>query len=101
MGSRFDDPWAHRQEPWYARSVVSAAAKKIIEAALKIEPIERERIAHELLESIDGSADAGELSPVWEAEIQRRLRKIESGEASFVSAEGVFAGAETILRRER
>ena len=79
---------------------MSSAAKKILESALKLEPVERERIAHELLESIDTSADT-ELSPAWEAEIQRRLRKIESGEATFVSADEVFARAEAILRRER
>jgi len=79
---------------------MTAAAKQIIDAALKLEPAERERIAHELLESIDGSSDA-EISPAWEAEIQQRLRKIEAGEAAFVSGDEVFARAEAILRGER
>ena len=93
-------PRARRCGPRYTETIMSAAAREIIEAALKLEPIEREHIANELLESIDQSADA-ELSPAWEAEIQRRLRKIESGNATFVSADEVFARAEAILRGER
>ena len=79
---------------------MSAAAKEVLEAAMKLQPMEREQIAHELLESIDESSDV-ELSPEWEAEIQRRLRKIETGEATFVSGDEVFARAEAILRGER
>jgi putative addiction module component (TIGR02574 family) len=79
---------------------MTAAAKDIIEAALKLEPTEREHIAHELLDSIDDSSDA-QLSPAWETEIQQRLRKIDAGEATFVSGEEVFARAEAILRGER
>jgi len=79
---------------------MSAAGRQILEAALKLEPTERERIAHELLVSVDESSDA-ELSPAWEAEIQRRLGKIEAGEATFVSGDEVFARAEAILRGAR
>jgi putative addiction module component (TIGR02574 family) len=79
---------------------MTAAAKQIIDAALKLDPTERENIAHELLESIDNSSDA-ELSPAWEVEIQRRLRKIEAGEATFVNGDEVFARAEAILRGGR
>jgi putative addiction module component (TIGR02574 family) len=79
---------------------MTAAAKGIIEAALKLDPTEREQIANELLESLDPSSE-GELSPAWEAEIQRRLRKIEAGQAAFVSGDEVFAKAEAILRGER
>ena len=79
---------------------MSPAAKRLLDSALKLEPAEREQLAHDLLESIDKSAD-GELSPAWEAEIQRRLRKIESGEATFVSADEVFVGSEAILRSGR
>ena len=51
-------------------------AREVLEAAMKLEPTEREQLAHELLESIGESSDVA-LSPKWEAEIQRRLRKIE------------------------
>ena len=79
---------------------MSSAAKAILESALKLDPAERERLAHELLESIDESTDT-ELSPAWEAEIQSRLRRIEAGEATFVSADEVFERSEAILRGER
>jgi len=35
------------------------------------------------------------------ADIERRLRKIESGEATFVGAEEVFERSQAILRGER
>jgi putative addiction module component (TIGR02574 family) len=79
---------------------MSSAAKAILESALKLDPAEREALAHELLESVDASSDT-ELSPAWEAEIEQRLRKIESGEATFVSADEVFERSEAILRGER
>jgi hypothetical protein len=50
----------------YTEDVMTAAAKDIIEAALKLDPTEREHIAHELLDSIDDSSDA-ELGPAWKA----------------------------------
>jgi putative addiction module component (TIGR02574 family) len=79
---------------------MSFAAKAILASALKLDPAEREALAHALLESIDTSADS-ELSPAWEAEIERRLRKSESGAATFVSADEVFERSNTILRGER
>ena len=79
---------------------MTAAAKELIEAALKLDPTEREHIAHELLESVDHSSET-ELSPAWEAEIQRRLRKIEAGEADFVRRDEVFARAEGVLGSKR
>jgi hypothetical protein len=41
--------------------------------------------AKAILESADTK-----LTPGWEAEIERSLRKIESGEATFLSAEELF-----------
>jgi putative addiction module component (TIGR02574 family) len=96
--SRTVPPASH----WEARynHGMSSAAKAILESALKLDPEERKALAHELLDSVDASADT-ELSPAWEAEIEQRLRKIESGEATFVSAEEVFERSEAILRGER
>jgi hypothetical protein len=62
---------------------MAPAPKQIVEAALQFGPTEREHIAHELLEII-GESSSAELSPGWEAEIQRRRRKIEAGEATCV-----------------
>jgi putative addiction module component (TIGR02574 family) len=79
---------------------MTPAAKKIIEAALKLDAKEREHIASALLESVAETFGA-ELSPAWEAEIQRRLRKTEAGKASYMSGDEVFARAEAILRGVR
>ena len=75
-------------------------AKEILEAALKLEPTERAQIANELLESIEepGTVD---LSPAWRAEIRRRIERIESGDATYVSADQVFEEAEAFLRAQR
>jgi hypothetical protein len=56
---------------------------------------------HDRRREADYDPSDAELSPGWEAEIQRRLRKIEAGEAAFVSGDEVFAKAEAILRGER
>lgn len=51
--------------------VMSAAAKRIIEAALKLDPTERTHVAHELLESITGSVNGG-LDAEWVKELEQR-----------------------------
>ena len=80
-------------------------AKEIIEAALKLEPAERARIAHELLDSIDepaGDEPAGvELTAAWEQEIQRRLRDMEAGRVEMIPAEKVFSELEADIRARR
>jgi len=56
---------------------VTAAAKKILEDALSLPPEARE----ELVGALSQSLDAVSLSPAWQAEIERRLRHLASGEA--------------------
>lgn len=75
-------------------------AEKIIEEALKLDPVERERVAHELLESIGDTAGV-DLSPEWEAEVQRRLRDMDAGRVEMIPAEKVFAELEAELRSRR
>ena len=62
---------------------MTSAAKKILEEALALPQDEREELVGELSRSFDPV----ELSPEWEAEIARRVRQIESGEAVFHDAE--------------
>ncbi len=62
---------------------VTLAAKKIFEDALALPQEERE----ELVGALSSSLDPVELRPGWAAEIDRRVRKIESGEAVFHDAE--------------
>ena len=49
---------------------MSTAAKEIIDAALKLEPVERERIAETLWRSLD---DPAAVETAWGEEIQRRI----------------------------
>jgi putative addiction module component (TIGR02574 family) len=70
----------------------------ILEAALGLPEDEREKLVEELSASLRGGDI---LSPAWEAEIARRLRKLEAGEAAFASADEVFEEADAIIRAAR
>ncbi len=70
---------------------VTSAAKKILDEALALSQQERE----ELVSALSTSLDPVELSPEWSAEIGRRVRKIERGEADFLDAEEHLAELRT------
>jgi putative addiction module component (TIGR02574 family) len=91
---------ARRWEPRYTERVMSAAAKEIIEAALKLDPAERAHVAHELLESIAGDANGG-LDAEWIKELEQRARDIEEGRTDFVSWPEARQEIENSLRRGR
>jgi putative addiction module component (TIGR02574 family) len=56
-----------------------AQAKDILDAALKLEPAERARIAHEIIVSLDDEpADEG-VEEAWEHELAKRAAEIDSG----------------------
>jgi len=53
-------------------------AEDILDAALKLEPAERARIAHEIIVSLDGEpADEG-VEEAWEQELAKRAAEIDS-----------------------
>ena len=87
-------------DPRYTDTAMSAAAKEIIEAALKLEPESRAEVAEGILESLESSS-YGELSPAWEEEIERRVREIEDGRVQMIPAEQVFTEIEASLRARR
>jgi len=93
-------PRARRWEPRYTEDVMSAAAKEIIEAALKLDPTERAHVAQELLESIAGDANGG-LDAEWIKELEQRARDIEEGRTDFVSWPEARKEIESSLRRSR
>jgi putative addiction module component (TIGR02574 family) len=78
----------------------AAAAKEIVEAALKLDPQVRAEVAQEILDSIKDS-NYGELSPAWEEELDRRVREIEEGRVQLVPATQVFAELEASLQTRR
>ncbi len=59
---------------------------------------DRARLAEELLESLQGEADA-DAEAAWDREIERRVAEIESGAARLIPAEEVHAEARRLIRR--
>jgi putative addiction module component (TIGR02574 family) len=58
---------------------MSAAAKEIIEATLKLDAKERARIAHEIIVSLDEEPAEEGVEEAWEQELARRADEIDSG----------------------
>jgi len=63
--------------------MVTPAAQKILAEALALPAEEREA----LVDALSNSLDPVELSPEWKAEIDRRLERIERGDAVLLDAE--------------
>jgi hypothetical protein len=71
-------------------------AKDVIEATLQLEAAERARVATRRLANAEKSG-GGDLSPAWEAAVDRRLAKIASGASAYVSADEIVAPGEAVL----
>ncbi len=76
---------------------MSAAAKQILDAALKLDPVECVHVAEMIWESVDDQP-AENAEQLWRQELARRRLKIESGQARFFSIDEVKAEAQKILR---
>ena len=61
-------------------------------------PKDRARLAEELLESLEGEAEA-EADEAWDREIECRVAEIESGAVTLIAAEDVHAEARHLIRR--
>lgn len=59
---------------------------------------DRARLAEELLESLQGEADA-DAEAAWDREIERRVAEIESGAVRLITADEVHAEARRLIRR--
>ena len=46
---------------------------------MELSPVEREKVAHALLESIDGGVDQTEIDDAWRVEIGSRIDDIRAG----------------------
>lgn len=78
-----------------------ARAKEVLRRELlDLDPADRAEIAEDALRSLDGT-NYGQLSPVWEAEIQNRLRDAENGTAELIPGDDVFKAIEAELRARR
>jgi putative addiction module component (TIGR02574 family) len=62
----------------------------ILEAALKLPPKQRGKLASQLFESLDGPADP-DAPALWAAEIKRRVAEVRAGKAKFVDGDKLLA----------
>ena len=77
--------------------MASATLKRALDLALELPESERAALAHDLLASLDGPADA-DAQQAWEAEITKRLDELEAGKARAVDAEEALRRIDVRLR---
>jgi putative addiction module component (TIGR02574 family) len=73
---------------------MNPSAAEVLEAALELPEDQRATVAEKLLASLDGEVDADAESE-WAAEIERRLERMEAGQAKSVSMD------ESLMRLQR
>jgi putative addiction module component (TIGR02574 family) len=80
---------------------MSSRAQDVLRDALALPVDERADVAAELLASLDesGTEDPAEVEAAWAAEIERRARRVMSGESRGIPWEDVRARAEAELRK--
>jgi hypothetical protein len=88
-------PWAAAVEAATLRSIMSAAAKEVLEAALKLDAEDREMLLDALTASLDLKEE--DVERAWDEELARRRAKIDRGEAVFHSAEEMQRRVEKAL----
>jgi putative addiction module component (TIGR02574 family) len=76
----------------------SATLKRALDLALELPESERAALAHDLLESLDGPADA-DAQQAWEAEITKRLEELDAGTADTIDAAEVLRRMDSRIRR--
>jgi putative addiction module component (TIGR02574 family) len=62
----------------------------VFDAALALDEDNRAKLAARLVESLDGELDA-DAERAWATEIERRLAKIDSGQAKWLSMDDAVA----------
>jgi putative addiction module component (TIGR02574 family) len=80
---------------------MTSRAQEVLRDALALPVDERADVAAQLLASLDeGTAeDPAEVEAAWAAEIERRARRVMSGESQGLAWEEVRARAEAELRK--
>jgi putative addiction module component (TIGR02574 family) len=58
--------------------------REVLEAALKLEPTERELLVEELTASLHGGFASEEIEKAWLEEIDRRSHEVDDGTAELV-----------------
>ena len=70
---------------------------ELVERSRALPPQDRERLAEQLLESLNEPAVAM-LDGAWESEIERRLDEYDRGQVAAIDAEEVFAKARRLAQ---
>jgi putative addiction module component (TIGR02574 family) len=65
---------------------MSTAAEEVLAQALKLDPVDREMVAAQIMSSLETEPAHSE---AWRAEIQRRVQELEDGTAELVLWEEV------------
>jgi hypothetical protein len=78
----------------------SAPFKEALHLALELSADERAALAHDLLASLDGPADA-DAARAWEVDIKRRLDELERGLAQTGDADEALRRIDQNLGRRR
>lgn len=76
----------------------SGALKHALDIALELPATERAALAHDLLASLDGPADA-DTAEAWEAEITARLDDLQSGKVQTVEPDEALRRIDARLHR--
>ena len=81
---------------------MSPRAQELLREAMALPVKERADLAAELLASLDDAAaeDPAEVEAAWAAEIERRARRVMTGETAGIPWEDVRRRAEADLRRK-
>jgi putative addiction module component (TIGR02574 family) len=66
-------------------------AKEILNAALELEPHEREQIANDLWGSLEEGHDQALIDKAWDDELTRRAKELDEGSAVLVEWDDVKA----------
>ena len=76
---------------------MSDLVAELSQRALELAPEDRARLAERLLASLDTDVSA-EGDAAWDAELRQRIADVDSGAATLLNADGVFARVRSQLR---
>ena len=70
--------------------LMNRSASEVLDAALALPEEDRGKVADKLIESLDGDLDP-DAETAWAAEIERRLARIDAGQAKLLSRDDAVA----------
>lgn len=79
---------------------MNTRARKVLDEALELPAVDRERIAAELDASLE-DATPEEIERAWTKEIRKRVREVREGRVKLIPADKVFRDLRKRLRASR